>query len=135
MKLVEINWNPTDRQLRQFGMICLPALPLIGWIWGATMPGVGLLAGVGLALAVLAVAWPSAVKPLFLALMIVATPIGLVVGEVLMLLIYFGVFWPMGMIFWLVKRDAMQRKLDREAPTYWQAKKAPAAAASYYRQS
>ena len=33
MKLVEINWNPTDRQLRQFGMIALVALPALGWLW------------------------------------------------------------------------------------------------------
>ena len=34
MKLIEINWQPTDRQLRQFGVICLVALPALGWLWG-----------------------------------------------------------------------------------------------------
>ena len=33
MKLVEVNWSPTDRQLRQFGTAALIALPLAAWWW------------------------------------------------------------------------------------------------------
>ena len=36
MKLVEIDWHPTNRQLRQFGGLCLFALPGIAWLWGGT---------------------------------------------------------------------------------------------------
>ena len=35
MQLVEINWNPTERQLRQFSSMCFIGLPFIGWLWGA----------------------------------------------------------------------------------------------------
>jgi hypothetical protein len=33
MKLVEINWKPSDRQLRQFGWMALAGLPLAGWLF------------------------------------------------------------------------------------------------------
>ena len=117
MTLVEINWKPTDRQLRQFGIICLIALPLVGWIWGATPLVLGALVTIGLLLAVAGVAIPKALKPVFLALTILATPIGIVIGEVVMLLIYFGVFLPMGLVFRLLKRDALQIKRDQHATT------------------
>ncbi len=135
MKLVAINWNPNDRQLRQFGIISFAALPLVGWIWGAGVLVLGVLAGTGLILAVAGVVRPRMLTPLFLGLSVVATPIGMVLGEFAMLLIYFGIFLPIGLVFRLLRRDALQLKIDREANSYWQAKKQPKNMASYYRQS
>jgi hypothetical protein len=135
MKLVEVNWSPTNRQLRQFAVICVVALPIVGWIWGGNWSVVGLLAATGLLIALAGVVMPQAVKPIFLALMIVAAPIGIVIGEASMLLIYFGVFLPMALIFRVVGRDALQINVDREATTYWQAKRRPTSASSYFRQS
>ena len=135
MRLVEINWSPTNRQLRQFGIICLFALPLVGWLWGGSLTVLAGLAAVGLVLATVGVAFPIALKPIFLALTILVTPIGMVIGEVAMLLIFFGVFLPIGVIFRLVKRDALKLKVDQAAESYWQDKKQPSSAASYYRQS
>ncbi len=135
MKLVEINWNPTNRQLRQFGIICLFALPLAGWLWVGSLATVRFLALAGLVLAIAGITLPKTVKPVFLALMIVARPIGAVIGELAMLLIYFGVFLPFGLVFRLGKRDALRLTLDREAETYWQSKSQPDEVAGYYRQS
>jgi hypothetical protein len=135
MAIVEINWNPTNRQLRQFGVICLFAIPLLGWIWGVELRTLGWLGLVGLVLALVGVVAPKAIKPVFLALTVVTTPIGMVLGEVVMLLVYMGVFLPIGMIFRLTRRDALQLKLDRQARTYWQPKQQPRDVSSYFRQS
>ena len=135
MKLLEFNWNPTDRQLRQFGVIALVFLPLVGWLWGASG---NVLAGLAIGGALLAVAGsvvPKALKPVFVILMLVAAPIGLIVGEVAMLLIYFGMFLPLGLFFRIIRRDALALKLGRDTNSYWSAKKQPSSAASYYRQS
>ena len=134
MKLLEINWNPTHRQLRQFGVICLIALPLIGWLWGADVPVVLALAAIGLGLSILGLALPRSVKPIFLALTIVATPIGIVLGELAVLLVYFCVFFPIGLAFRLAKRDALHMKRDSKTTSYWQSKKQPSNVGSYYRQ-
>ena len=134
MKLVEINWNPSARQLRQFGVICLFAIPLIGWMWNASLNLIAVLLAIGLAIAVLSLLIPKAVKPLFLGLSIIAIPIGMIVGELAMLLIFFGVFLPIGLVFRLQRRDSLQRQFDRNADTYWQAKERPASTVDYYRQ-
>ncbi len=135
MTLVEINWNPTNRQLRQFGVISLCALPFLGWLWGGGLQLVAVLAVLGLVLALVAAAAPQAMKPVYLALTIAAIPIGMVIGELAMLMIFFGIFFPVGLIFRLLKRDALQLKIDHRASTYWQSKKKADGIRSYYRQS
>jgi hypothetical protein len=135
MTLIEINWKPTDRQLRQFGCICLVALPLVAWLWGG---GPRLIVGLAVAGGLLAAAgwaWPQVLRPVFLALSLMATPIGLLLGELAMLLIYFGVFLPIGLVFRVIGRDALGRRFEPEASSYWQPKKQPRDVASYYRQS
>jgi len=134
MKLVEINWNPTSRQLRQFALICLFTLPGITWLWGGGLTLVGLMSAAGAALALVGWFQPALIKPLFLGMMIVAAPIGMVVGEIAMLLVFFCVILPISLLFRLTRRDALERRLDHQATTYWRPKKQLRNAASYYRQ-
>ena len=59
----------------------------------------------------------------------------LIVSELAMLMIYFGLFLPTGLLLRLAGRDALKRQLDRNTTTYWTIKKKPSSAVSYYRQS
>jgi len=134
MTLVEFNWKPTDRQLRQFGIVSTFALPLVGWFWSAPSKTVGILALVGLVVG--AVGWirPQLLKPIFISLAVVATPIGMVVSELMMVLIYGFVFVPMGLWFRVLGRDAMNRKTEPKN-SYWESVKKNPSVAHYYRQS
>lgn len=135
MKLVEMNWKPSDRQLSQFGLISLAAFPVLGWMWHADGRTIAGLTTLGATLAVAGLFRPQSLKFPFLGLTLLTLPIGLVVGEVVMLVCYFTLFLPLGMIFRLMGRDALQRNFNREASTYWQPKTQPAGSASYLRQS
>ncbi|NQU20154.1 MAG: hypothetical protein HQ567_02650 [Candidatus Nealsonbacteria bacterium] len=136
MKLVEINWNPTDRQLRQFGMISFVALPLLGWLWsGRDMKVTAVTAAIGAVLAIVGWLYPRGLKPVYVGLTLVTIPIGMVVSELAMAVVFFGLIVPTGLVFRLIGRDSMQRKLDREAGSYWQPKKQPRDATAYLRQS
>ncbi|QDU62996.1 hypothetical protein Pan216_38700 [Planctomycetes bacterium Pan216] len=134
MKLIGMNWSPNDRQLRQFGLIAAVALPLIAWLWGGGSGWIVAGGAVGTALAAIGWLAPRALKPLFLGLSLVTLPIGLVVGELVLAAIYFGLFMPIAILFRLVGRDALERRIDRSATTYWQPKKRPAGPASYFNQ-
>lgn len=135
MRLIELNWNPTPRQLRQFGGLSLVALPLITWVWGGGTDLVLTMLGIGALLAVVGLVVPSVLRPIFVAVSVIGAPIGMVVGELTMLLIFFGVFVPVGLFFRLIRRDALQLKIDRNCDSYWQPKRGPGSVASYYRQS
>jgi hypothetical protein len=145
MALVEINWNPRDRQLRQFGLITLVALPLVSWALNhfaapAEMSGAGaaiiaclVIAGVALGLAGLIA--PRALRPSFVGLQLLAWPIGLVMSELLMLVVYFGLFAPTALWFRLIGRDVLQRRVDHSAPSYWSARPAVTDVQRYFRQA
>lgn len=133
MSLIEVTWSPTKRQLRQFGLICLAALPLVGWLWGVSFPWVAILFGIASVIAVLAYLQPRFVIPLFVGLILLTAPIGMIVGELAMLLIYVAIFLPISLLFRIARRDALQLRIDRTAKSYWQAKSEPKDIASYYR--
>ena len=133
MKLVEMNWHPTDRQLRQFAAIGLVALPLLGWLWSTGVLGIGILAVVGLAMAALGLTYPQTLRPIFVGLSLVSLPIGWVVSELTLLVLFYGLFLPIGLLLRLLGRDPLDRKFDAQASSYWQPKKPPTDVASYFR--
>ena len=86
MAAVHINWNPSDRQLRQFGFIGLAAVPALGWVFSGS-PGVAtwidqppmvLIGGavIGLLLGLLAWLRPGSLKAVFIGATLAAFPIG-----------------------------------------------------------
>lgn len=134
MSLVQTTWDPNDRQLRQFGLVSCAALPLLALLWGGGAQVIGIAAAVGAAVAAAGLVCPRAIKPGFFLLTLIAFPIGFAVSELALALVFFGVFTPLGLIRRFMGRDPLQRRLDRQAATYWQPKKQPADAASYLRQ-
>ena len=135
MSLLQPNRDPSDRQIRQFGAISLLALPLLAWLWGFTGNVVTWLAIAGVLIAIASFVQPRLVKPIWIGLMCVAAPIGAVIGELSMILIYYGVFVPIGLLFRLTGRDELGLKLDRDASSYWAKRKQPKNVTSYFRQS
>jgi hypothetical protein len=134
MALVELNWNPEDRQLKQFGWFSLIMLPFLAWLWGATTFVIGILGGIGAVLAILGMAAPQILKPIFLGLSLILMPIGLVVGEILMMAVFLFVFLPIGLIFRMMGRDRLQLTIDRSRSSYWQPKEISSSKERYFRQ-
>ncbi len=92
-----------------------------------------MLVGVGGAMATVAWLRPRWLRPVFIGLLIAAAPLSMIFGELSMLLLYFGVFLPIGILFRLLRRDALQLRMNRNQETYWQSKTEPKDLASYYR--
>jgi hypothetical protein len=145
MALIDANWNPSERQLKQFGWALFPLLPFLGWTflgfralenWSPLNElAMGGLVLAGLALAVVATVRPSVVRPLFIAVSLVTFPIGLVVGELALLIIYLGVFLPVGLMFRIMRRDVLARHSGRDrATTYWTPKRPPNSIEQYFHQ-
>lgn len=134
MALLEINTNPTHHQLRQFGWISCLALPLLVWLWVGTLLAVTIAAGNGLVLALIGQIVPQWLKPLFVVLALISMPIGLVVGELLLLLLFLLVLTPIAMVFRLIGRDALSRKRPKDASTFWIDRKPVTNVRRYYRQ-
>lgn len=135
MPLLDINLTPSQRQLRQFGVVTFVVLPLIGWVWGTGVKATLVMAMIGFAIAVMGWLKPRVISPLFVALMLAAAPIGLVVGELSMLAIYGLIFVPLGLLFRIFRRDPLRRHIDQDKETYWESIAPVTDVSSYYRQS
>lgn len=134
MSLIQINLDPSQRQLKQFALLSAVMFPGLAWLWGGGVNTVLTCGIIGAALAVFSFVLPQVVKPVFVGLSLLLTPIGLVLGEVFMFLAYYSTFLPIGLCFKLIGRDRLQRKIDRSCETYWMDKKTPTSPERYFQQ-
>ena len=135
--MIEINRNPTDRQLRQFAVLWMVFIGLIGGTMVANRgwPTAATLFWAAAVLAALpGLFLPRAAKPLHLALSYATFPIGWVVSHILLAIVYYGVFTPIGLAMRLVGRDPLRRRFDRNCPTYWIPHAQASDMKSYFRQ-
>jgi len=134
--VIRLDFRPAQRQLRQFALACPIGFGLIGWIvqraggqpW---WPFAGL--ALGLVLMAVGLARPLALRPLYVAILLVAAPIGWVVSNLIAAAFFFLLLVPLGLFFRLIGRDALGLR-GRALPTYWRETRTTADPRSYYRQ-
>lgn len=121
--MIKLDLHPSPRILDQFRWAAVVGLPLLGLVFTGfqwTHPVVLSLAGLAVLQLLLALTITDRLTWfLFVALSVVAVPIGFVVSHVLIALIYYLVFTPIGLFFRLLGRDPLHRRPDRDAPSYW----------------
>ncbi len=123
MSVMPINWRPDRKALTEFGEFGMIVLGMVATplaLMRGQYKAAAVLWGIAVLLRLAAAARPMALKPAFLALTIATWPIGWVVSHLVMALIYFALFTPIALVFRLLGRDAMKRRLDRGAATYWE---------------
>lgn len=136
MAMMEINWNPSRKELRQFGFLCLVFFGgLAAWYWnknGVTL-AVELLSAAALIGGVLGAVAPQLLKYVFVGWIVAVFPIGWTVSHLLLGFIYFFILTPIGLLLRVLGQDPMNRTLDRAAKTYWTTHE-QAPVARYFRQ-
>lgn len=141
--MVKLDLNPSKDKLRQFGMaggLFAGALALLvyysighfGAIYG--IQGIQITLTVSIIVTLMSILTPEALKPLYILLTLLAWPIGYAVSHVVLLLIYYVVLTPIALIFKLIGRDALKRKLEPDAETYWEPCETDIPAERYFRQ-
>ena len=110
----------TPRDLRKFGLTVGGVFAGLGllfllrhklwWPWFMT-PGVPLL--------VLGAILPRSLKWIYVAWMTLAMLMGAVVSTLLLVLLFFLVVTPMGLVARLVGKDFLSQKLEPNAASYW----------------
>lgn len=138
MPLIELNTNPTDRQLRQFAALVVPLAALIliallwwravGWSW------ISIVALVAAAFAIAGTCRPAWARPVYLAWMMAAYPLGWLVGHVVMGVVYFGIVTPIGLIMRFFGRDPLTRRFDPNRTSYWEPRQTETESKRYFEQ-
>lgn len=120
--MLPINRNPAARELRSFSRIWFPLfVVLIGSLlrWRFHLPEASLWAwGIGALAVVAALADRRVARAVFVGLMVMTYPIGLVVSTVALALLFYLVFAPLGWGMRLAGRDPLRLRTRGEA-TQW----------------
>ncbi len=136
MRWSDIPFDAGERMLKQFAGLCVAALLIAGvwqgfnrgwpdWVWALFL----------IAAVVAAIGWtrPLWLRPVFVAWMVAAFPIGWTVTQIVLLLIFLGLFTPVALIFRLMGRDALKLQ-RRQRDSHWEPKPVTTDVRRYFRQ-
>jgi hypothetical protein len=83
---------------------------------------------------VLGLVAPKAVKWIFVAWMVLAFPIGWLVSQLMLIIMFYGIIAPVAVLFRVKGRDVLNRRRVSDQASFWLPKKTPEDPRSYFRQ-
>ena len=144
--VIELNLNPDRRTLRQFGLIALVVFGALSisalreaWLFSSGLGEqrllvAGLLACVAALSGVFSAVFPAGNRALYVGMSVLAYPIGFVMSYVVLGVLFFGIFAPVGILLRAFGKDPMARGFERERKSYWNDARPNRDNASYFRQ-
>jgi hypothetical protein len=136
-RLREDDVTITDRLLRQFAAIWLAVFGALAVYRGVVggRPGLAaILSLVAVGAGVPGIFKPRTIEPTFRAAMAIAMPIGWIVSNVLLGVVFYLVITPVALFFRLIKRDALGRRVPG-VRSQWVERRQSTDPRSYWHQS
>ena len=132
----EINKNPSAKELVKFGATFLGGMAVIGLLYYFVLhnqplaKGLWIVGGVVFVLSFI----PPVARILYILWMGLGLTMGLVTQPLILVIVFLVLITPVGLVFKLIQRDTMKRKLDKGAETYWEEYKETEDPATYVKQ-
>ena len=137
MALIERNREPTSSELKVFGLLLGPFFGLIGMLvlwraWSWTIAAI--LWSIAILSATVYYCVPAIRRPTYMLWMAVMYPIGWVVSNALLAVVYYGWITPVGLMMRLCGYDPMRRRMRRGTASHWVRRKPIKNVNRYFRQ-
>jgi saxitoxin biosynthesis operon SxtJ-like protein len=127
----------TNRTLRQFaGLLVVVFGAIVAWrLWRHPGMTVGTwLGGVAILTGFVGLVQPAWMRPIFATLVALTSPIGRIVSFLILSLLFYLIFTPLGFLFRLFGRDSLGVRLSERA-SHWTRREAVKDLRDYVRQS
>jgi hypothetical protein len=135
--MLDIPLKPSAKMLRQFAVAWLIIFPAIGvfqfFIRAHTTIGI-LLMGVGVIGGIAGVIKPALLRPIFVAWMVAAFPIGWCFSQVMLAVLFYGLLTPVSWGLRMIGRDALSRRNTVKKSSFWHERSATTEPQRYFRQ-
>ena len=122
MKLVDINFKPTQEELLKFGktmIIGFAVFAAIAYFIFHKPLVAGILLGFGILSFILSRFGKAAIL-VYIPWMGFALVMGTIVSNLILAILFFGIITPIALVFKLIGRDSMNRGFTRKEESYWQ---------------
>ncbi len=136
MALIEIH-HPSTRDIRVFGLVLALFFGFIGglvWWKSGSLGTPKVLWMIGGVLAIIYYAVPRLRLVMYYGWIKLGYPVGWIISHLALLLFYYLVLTPIGLIMRAFGRDLMRRQFDRDASTYWDERNPDGHPARYFKQ-
>ena len=139
MQWSDIQFDPPRKMLRQFAALWIVFFGGFA-VWQTLVRGNPLLATVFAVLALtvgpIGLVRPEWLRPVYVSWMVLAFPIGWTVSQVIIGVMFYAVFTPIGLLFRLIGRDPLELRRARPPgrESYWAPKPAPTSPRRYFQQ-
>lgn len=138
----EVNWQPDRRERRKFAVSLILGFPAIALVFGGLTwlarhqwkPFFLWLGLIGLAVGVILWLVPQIARPFYVAWYFIGCCMGFVMGNILLVLFFFLIFTPLGLVLRLTRRKQFSKGFDKTKSSYWQDVTKQPKPEDYYRQ-
>jgi len=137
MTFSDIPHNPSAKTLRQFAAAWLVFFLAFGahQYFGKDHQRTGIVLGtLAVIIGLLGLIKPAVVRWIFVGWMVLAFPVGWLISQVMLLLMFYLLVTPVALFFRLRGRDLLARKPASDRQSFWVAKQTPTDPRSYFRQ-
>lgn len=123
MAIIEINLNPTEKELRSFGragaIASLLITILLYVIKGLAVKWCFVIVAAGVLCFLCSIISTRLTRWIYIGLTLLTVPIGTTISFLVLVIFYYFLLTPISLIFRLMGRDALHRKFDQNANSYW----------------
>jgi hypothetical protein len=137
MQWSDIQLNPPAKTLRQFAglwLACFGGLALWEGLIRRHASASAVFLTLALAIGPLGLVWPKVLRPIYASWMVLTFPIGWLISQLTLALIFYGLFTPIGLLFRLMGRDPLHLARPEGVETYWSSKVTHADLRRYFKQ-
>jgi hypothetical protein len=137
MAIIDVNWNPSLKELRVFSALLIGFCAIIGGVSYANSQSVSVVVSItmgGAVVGAIGCVAPKLIRVVYVVWMAAVLPIGMVVSNVLVGFVFFIVVWPIGLIMRWKRGDSMNLLFDKTAKSYWVKRSSPTNPRQYFRQ-
>lgn len=121
-KKIKVFLNSSDEELKEFGLLLAVAIPLIFGIilpWLFNKPHLNTSWLAGWVAAAVALVRPQVLKVVYVPWMMLADLLSVINRWAILSVVFYLVITPIALgRKWLVKKDALERKLNKNTPSY-----------------
>ncbi len=122
MAVIEINRNPSRRELAVFGFLMFGFFLLVGaaiYFRLSDRNAAIAIWGLGAVLTAIFAAVPRTRRPIYLVWIYATFPVGWTVSHLVLAAVYYLALTPIGLLMRILGHDPMQTRLDRRCESYW----------------